>query len=136
MWLEDIGNYIRDASLDGIGQNVFLYTLKANESGAMLTMHSQGITAVKEFPNYYKGQMQLIVRNSDLKQSLTQALAIMQLIDSRNSAYSGQGGMLRLDSCIMNYVIPRHYPVSYSRSDGDFYETSVNFDVCFVDVSA
>lgn len=136
MWLEDLANYVRDASIDGVGNNVFLFTLKADQIGVLLTTHTTGMATTASIPNYYKGPMQIISRAHNLKDALDRAIAIMQALDSRTRANNGEGGTLVLDTCVANYIIPRHYPVAYSRSDGDFYEASINFDVCFVDVSA
>ena len=135
MWIEDLGNYIRNQNVPGIGQNVFLYTLKENDMGAMLTSHNTGILSSNDIPDYYKGQLQIIVRSRTPKDSQTQAVAITNLLDSNTQRKLGLASELALNSVKFNYIFARHFPVIYPRSDGDFYEASINFDVCFVALS-
>lgn len=136
MWIEDLATYIRGENVDGIADNVFVYTLRADEYGAMLTTHTQGVLNSPEIPDRYKGPLQLIVRQASAKASLAQAQAISNLLSSHEKRKVGADISLELDTVIFSYIYPRHLPVVYPRSEGDFYETSVNFDVCFVDISA
>ena len=136
MWLEDLATYIREANLDGIGNNVYVYSLKADEPGVIITTHSNGVLGVTSIPDYYKGVMQIIVRSNHLETTISQATDVMRLLDSRTRTKVGEAGGISLETCVINYMFARHLPVAYSRSDGDYYEASVNFDVCFTDISA
>lgn len=136
MWLEDLAIYVREQDVAGIGTNVFIYTLKENDVGAMLTSHTAGMLSSKDIPDYYKGALQLIVRSNSAKDAEVQAAAVSKLLSSQEKQKLGQGEGLTLPSIQVNYIYPRHLPVVYPRSDGDFYEASVNFDICFVAISS
>lgn len=136
MWLEDIANYIRSANIDGIGSKVFIYTMKATDTGAMITSHNTGLPVNNDIPDYYKGPFQLIVRANDPRSANAQATAIWNLLNSHEKEKLGQGVTFELPSIFVNFIYPRHLPVVYPRSDGDFFEASVNFDICFVAISA
>lgn len=134
MWLQDIAEYVRDQSVDGIGMNVFIYTLKENDVGAMFTSLNTGMNASNELPDFYKGPLQLIVRSVSPKQAHDQAQAISDLLSSHKRNALGVDAGLSLPTIKVNYIYPRHLPVVYPRSDGSFFEASVNFDICFVAV--
>lgn len=132
MWIEELANYIRAQNIEGIGESVYCYTLKQNNMGAMLTSHNTGINTINDLPDYYKGVLQIIVRSNNPKDSQTQINAIVSLLNSNERRKTGMGMTLDLTETKFNFILPKHIPVIYPRSDGDFYEASVNFDVCFV----
>lgn len=132
MWIEDIALYTRDQNVAGIGNSVFIYTLKENDVGAMFTSHTAGMLTSKDIPDYYKGPLQLIVRSNSPRDAEAQAKAISDLLSSQEKRKRGEDVGLVLPSILVRYIYPRHLPVVYPRSDGDFYEASVNFDICFV----
>ncbi len=132
MWLEELAEYIRAQNVEGIGDNVYIFTMKESDVGAMLTSHNDGISTSPELPNYYKGPMQLIVRSTKPQNSLDQAMRLRALLDSNISRVSEEDIALILPHVKFNYLYARHFPVVYPRSDGNFYEASINFDVCFV----
>ena len=135
MWIEDLANYVRSLSLPGIANNVFLYTLKENDVGAMFTTRGGGLQSLNEIPNYYKGPLQLIVRSASPQDSQSQILAIINALDSTQKRAQGLPIGLNLQTVQFNYIYANSFPLIYPRSDGDFYEASVNFDVCFVALS-
>lgn len=63
MWLQELAEYVRSAKVDGIGDNVWAYTMRSNDVGAMLTEQTTGILADVDIPGLYKGAVQLIVRS-------------------------------------------------------------------------
>lgn len=136
MWLEDLGNYLRAQNVAGIGSSVFVYTLKENDVGAMLTAHTSGVLASLDIPDYYKGPLQLVVRATNPKDAEQQATAIVKVLSSTEKQKLGQAIGFTLPTIQVNYVYPRHLPVVYPRSDGNYYEASVNFDICFVAISS
>lgn len=136
MWIQDLAEYIRAQNIAGIGNNVFIFTMKAEDIGAMVTSHNQGVPNIPDLPDYYKGPMQIIVRSPNPQSSLEQIQAIVTLLDSNRKRKQGVDMSLALPNTKFNYIFPRHFPVVYPRSDGGYYEASVNFDVCFVALDA
>jgi hypothetical protein len=136
MWLENIANYTRAANITGVGQSVYVYTLKENDVGAMFTSQTGGLAGNSYIPDYYKGPFQLIVRSNSAKDANDQATAISKMLSSHERIKLGLGTSISLPSILINYIFPRHLPVVYPRSDGGFFEASVNFDICFVAISA
>jgi hypothetical protein len=133
-WIGDLAEYIRAYNVPGIGQNVFVYTLKANDYGAMLMVPNPGIRLDKDIPNYYKGRLELVVRSNSPADTETQAQAISDLLSSAVKRTLGQDVGIDLPSGRFNYIYPGGLPLIYPRTDGDFYEGAVIFDVCFAAV--
>lgn len=131
MWLEDLVTYVRSKNVAGLGNNVYLFTLKENDVGAIFTTHTQGVISTPDIPDYYRGQLQVIVRSNNPRQSLSQSQAISDLLSSQQRVKAGIGMGLILPTTEFKFIMPRHLPVVFPRSDGDFYEASTNFDVCF-----
>jgi hypothetical protein len=136
MWLEDLAQYIREGAIAGVGNSVFVYTLKESDVGAMLTSQNTGMKTDNELADFYKGGFQLILRSSNPKTANDQAQAISDYLNSHRKEAMGQDSGFVLPTIKVNYIFPRHLPVVFPRSDGSFFEASINFDICFVAVVA
>ena len=126
MWTDDIANYARTGTFDGLpSDEIYANTIPSDRKiGAMLTAGYKGMSVDPEIPAYHKGPMQLIVRAGE---SLD-AEAIAQLV----SDYLMLCQEVTVGDIFIHYINPRHLPVVFPASNGDHYEASVNFDVCFV----
>lgn len=124
MWLEDLTNFVRDARIEHVGQSVFMYTMPHDlQPALMLTSSYAGIPVDPELPGYYKGSIQLIARakKSSLAEAASQAASDLLTMEN-----------VDIGDTHINYLRPRHLPVLYPRSAGDYYEAAVNLDICFL----
>jgi hypothetical protein len=97
----------------------------------MVASRSDGLKTDRDIPNFYKGVMQIIARAHTMQDSVTQAQAVSDLLSSFQKRMEGNDTGLDLGTVNFSYIYPSHLPITFPRSDGDFYESSVNFDVCF-----
>lgn len=125
MWLDPIALFLRAQTITGLPTGeVYIGIIPSDVPvGVALTSAYQGMPVDPELPGYHKGPMQMIVR---AKKSLD-AENIAQLASDLLTFEGVQVGDI-----YVNYIRPRHLPAVFPRSNGDHYEASVNFDLCFV----
>lgn len=128
MWLTDIGEFARTLNVPKLGANIFVHTMPHDRTpAAMLVSGYQGMPIDQELPGYYRGPMQMIVRAKTSADAEEIATALMNGLWVHTT---------QMGSIYVNHLRPEHLPAVFPRSNGDFYEASVNFEVCFVAVSA
>lgn len=130
MWLDDIADYYeakRPADLAEV--RVFIHTMPANEKRAIMFAGSyNGMPVDAELPGFHKGPMQVVVRATKSSDAEQIAQAVSDAIETEVETIQGNLKMI--------HIRPRHLPVPFPRSGGDYYEAVVNFDVCFARLSA
>lgn len=127
--IEAIVNFLRSQNIPEIGSNVFAYNLNT-ETGVLVT--TTGFRTSSDIPNFYKGSLQVVVRSRKTDTSLGIAKNISDLIDSHARRSKGQTPDIGDSSYSIKYIFARHLPIPFPRSEGDLFEASVNFDVCFM----
>lgn len=127
--IEAITEYVRSLHIEGIDQNVFAYNLKVDE-GAVFVASALGVDP--EIPKMYRGSFQLVVRGRDISSTQSIAKKISDALDYNERISKGLAPDIGVHPYVVKYIRPRHLPLLYPRSDGDLYEASVNFDICFM----
>lgn len=122
MWTDELATHLRAQNIPGIGQNVFSGSIP-QEVKVALMVAAMPVSIDPELPGYHKGRVQLISRakTSLLAEELATAGMNELTISSQD-----------VGNIYINYLRPVHLPVSFPRSNGDYYEASVNFDICFL----
>lgn len=124
MWLEDLALHLRAMNHPDVGTNVFVHALPSTvETGVMLASGYQGMPVDPYIPEYYKGPMQIIARAKKSAQAEAIASAISKALTMEE---------VTVGNIIVRRCHPRHLPVPFPRSNGDYFEASVNFDICFL----
>lgn len=130
MWIDDLADHLIAQSIPELADDaVFVHTIPAGKVPAlMLASGYNGIPVDPELPGYHKGALQIIARASrsvkaeEIAQKVSDALEITSSTDVGNLT--------------VHYLRPRSLPAVFPRSNGDYYEASVNFDICFLRLSA
>jgi len=122
--IENIVTYLRSLDIAPVGVSVFRQTIPAGVSPAVgVFLSLTGIKIDQELPNYHNDSLQLIIRADTYS-------AAYEIAESFSAALDI--GEQEVGSLHVNYLRPRHLPAVFPRSDGDYYEASVNFDFNFV----
>lgn len=116
---------LESAGLGKRGESLFLFNMPDTATrGIVLLSSLSGEKIDHELPGYRKPDFQIVARahdylvGHDLAKSAMEALTISQ--------------ETMLDGMQVKFVRPRHEPVSYPVSDGNYIEWSVNFDATCV----
>ena len=75
-----------------------------------------------DIDGYVRGHYQVVVRSTEQQEALEKALLLTPTLKFRNKTVGG---------IYFQLSNPLHYPMVYPRTDGDYFEASVNFDVAF-----
>ena len=125
MWIDEITDYLADVGVEGLKPyEIFTQVIPANMSQAVMLAGGIGMPVDPELPGFHKGSFQAVVRHSKSRDAEEIAQLVSDALETEL--------MVDLDSIRVNYIRPRHLPLVFPRSDGDFYEAVVNFDLCFV----
>jgi hypothetical protein len=129
-WLDELADHIASKGIVGIpADNIFVQQIPTGVTpAAMIASPQTGIRIDPELRGLFKGSLQLVVRAAKSKDAENLAQAISDGIETETG--------VELDSVSVRYIRPRHLPVPFPRSEGDLFEAVVNFDLCFVRVSA
>jgi hypothetical protein len=112
---------IRLANQGVVGKSLFLQMLPAECSqGVLLRTPLTGTKINHELPGYFRGEFQLIVRQSGYDETLIKA--IIETLTFERAWASTQFFM---------FCRPRTLPVAYPLSKGNLVEHSVMFDCVF-----
>jgi hypothetical protein len=126
MNLDVIMKIISDAGLGVEGSTLFQHRMPAEKkTGILLRNPLDGIPINPELPDYVRGKLQVIVRNSDQGKGDQLSNKIMKLLTIYNKDYSDADGHLLVS---IKQMYPSTLPVVYPRSDGNGIEWSINFD--------
>jgi hypothetical protein len=89
--------------------------------GVLLTNDLMGISVDPELPGYHRASFQVVVRDVSYKEGHDRAQRILDLLHTQKR--------LALGAWTFNWILARHLPVAFPRSEGNMREFSVNFDV-------
>ena len=118
MFVKDFANYIRAQNVVTSDVPIRASILKAQDKvGVMIMTPTTGLVRVEDIPKYYKGNVQIIVRNPDPELCYAMAESIMTVLEMTNTII-GQYNVKK-----MNVI---DLPILYPRNDSDLYEVSIN----------
>lgn len=125
MWIDELAEYVEAAGIEDYDGVVYAQTLPPHlTEGVMVSSTLVGIPVDPELPGFHQGGFQMVARAKTSERAEVIAQAVIDAIETEES--------VMLDTIKINYIRPRHLPVSFPRSEGDHYEAVVNFDLCFV----
>lgn len=133
MWIEELALHLREAEIAGLGNEIYAFTMREGIKGAMITSANSGMMADNELPGLYRGSFQVVVRAYSIRDAYDTSIALINALNSHKKKEDGLAAAFELPTIIVNYIYPRHLPVIFPRSDGAFYEASINFDICFLE---
>lgn len=126
MNLEAIANYLVTQGVGISGQSLFVYRMPpAINEGILLISDLKGTEIDYELPGFKRTTFQAIVRH-------TEHVAGRALADLVSSTLTLENGFV-LSNLLVRYIRPRHEPVMYPVSEGDYLEFSVNFDAVYIE---
>lgn len=121
MNLEAIAQYIRE---ENPGLIIFINHMPAGmRDGVLLTQNASNLSIDYELPGYHRGGFQLVVRCARYEVGKAMADSLMATLTLVNQ----EVGNMRV-----NFLRPKHYPISYPISAGDLIEFSLNFTSSYV----
>lgn len=111
-------------SVGVVGKSLFLSMMPTEcQLGVLLRPPLTGTKIDYELPGYYKTTIQIISRSHDYLEGL-------ELMNKAVSALTIHTDT-QLDGMLVRYLRPRHKPVSFPVSEGNFIEFSVSMEICF-----
>ena len=110
------------------GQTIFVHTMPANaERGVMIKLPEIKIDA--NLPRFYCEPIQVIIR----EQSETAGALLADQVIAALHTYETKDYIAADSTRVkINYMLARHLPYRYRRSDGNGIEWSINFETCWV----
>lgn len=118
------------AGLAVAGQTLFLDEMASDVSiGVMLKSPLSGIDVDHNLPNYYKPNLQVIVRHNDPVDGdrlANQVLAALTVETPEHYAANAERGAVQI-----NMFVPRKLPIRYPRLTGGGIEWSLQFITSF-----
>lgn len=124
MKLEIVSKLIHEAGIAREGKDLFVgHMPEAVESGVLLIAPQTGETIDEELPCYRKSRFQIIVRASRREAGIACAKMLMDELTVSNTKLSSGDFIVKMR--------PRHEPVIYPVSEGDYLEISVNYDAVY-----
>lgn len=123
MNLSDVAEYVEDLGYGSQGKNLFIHHVPTTATkGIFLLSPLSGDRIDYELEGYKKTSFQVIVRDPNYQDGHELSKTLMKELRLANQD---------LASTHVIYMRPRHEPIVYPNSDGDYLEMSVNYDVCF-----
>jgi hypothetical protein len=92
-------------------------------AGILLKDAPLGVEIDHELPGFYMTDFQVIVRSTDHVEGEDKATAVSGVLNVLNQT---------IGSLNVNFIRPRHLPMVFPVSDGDYLEWLVTFDTSFV----
>ena len=124
MILEAVAEFLKSERVAVGGKDLFIHEMPSKVSiGVLLLTPLSGTTINHELPKYRTAGFQVIVRHTD---HVNGRLLVDQVMASLTMANVTLGGLK------VNFIRPKHEPVVYPTSEGDFLEFSVNYDANYV----
>ena len=125
-YLLDLAQKLED---DGVGttigreKNIFISTVPEIASRAILLQDNElGTPIDHEIDTFYKTEFEVTVREKDYVSGEEKSLAVSESLNVLQST---------IGSLFVYYVRPRHLPLSFPVSSGDYVEWLITFDICF-----
>lgn len=124
MKLDEILSYIEQEVPElSIGTSLFQHSMPEGVDGVLVRDNPYGSVINHELPKYRKNRFQVIVRAKDFLTASNLADTISSVLTISEKVMPGME---------VRYIRPRHDPVSYPVSAGNYVEFSINFDAVFV----
>lgn len=125
--LEALAQLLQDTGLGVQGENIFVHMMPSSVSqGILLLSPLSGVPIDHELPGYRKTSFQAIVRHTSHASGKALAEQMSNALSLVNTTLSGYD---------VKFILPRHEPVVFPVSEGDFLEISVNFEAVYVNLS-
>ena len=125
-YLLDIATFLEEQGqgyTTGRDKDIFVHSMPERVSEAMLLKDSMFGTEIDhELPDYFDTEFQIIVRAKEHAEGEDRAKAVSTALTVLNQAV----GTLNV-----NYIRPRHVPMVFPVSEGDYLEWLVTFDANF-----
>ena len=126
MNLQELANYLSDGGIVTQGKDLFIHNMPAKvDSGVLLRGKLTGTPINHELPGYRRTGFQAVIRHTDYKEGF-------ELAETVSSELTFKGGDTVLGSIVVKHILPKHEPVVFPVSEGDFLEFSVNFDAVYI----
>lgn len=126
MNLEPLAQKLSDDGIATAGVDLFIHNMPSNVTKAVLLLSNLTGTPIDfELPGYRRTSFQAIIRHTDYVQGLA-------LANEVSEALTFKSGESILDTLHIKHILPRHEPVVFPVSEGDFLEISVNFDAVYI----
>lgn len=129
MWIDDLAVWAETLVITGLPTPVYVQTIPAEVSPAVMFAAPQiGVRVDPDLPGYHHTSFQMVVRAKKSQDAEILAQRVSDAIETEQR--------VSLTNIRVNFIRPRHLPTSFPRSDGDFHEAVVNFDLCFIRLMA
>lgn len=126
MKLEPIAQHLVTEDVAEGGVDLFVYRMPAQIKQGILLIGDLGGTEIDhELPGYKRTSFQAIIRHTELVEGMELANLVLKTLTLSDNTI--------LDNLLFRYVLPRHEPVVYPVSEGDYLEFSVNFDAVYIE---
>tara|TARA_R110000851_G_C13102760_1_gene569250 strand:- start:33162 stop:33545 length:384 start_codon:yes stop_codon:yes gene_type:complete len=126
MKLEPIAQHLVTEDVAEQGVDLFIYNMPSGvEIGILLISSLSGTEIDYELPGFKRTSFQAIVRHTEFVEG-------RELADLVSSTLTLKNGTM-LDNLLVRYIRPRHEPVVYPVSEGDYLEFSINFDAVYIE---
>ena len=130
MRLDLIIGLLQTANLGVIGTNIFVHRMGPDcKQGILIREPLTGATVDVDLPNYFKHDIQAIIRYGDQAAGDALAMSVMKTLTFYNMIFNDANGNLLMQ---VNHLIPRKLPVVYPRLDGQGIEWSIDFNANYV----
>jgi hypothetical protein len=124
-FLKNMLTLLEQANLGQPGKSLFLFELPGSaEKAIVLLPQLSGTKIDHELPGLLRPGFQLVVRARDHLSGYDLANAAVEALTMNQDT--------QLDGILVKFVRPRHEPVPYPVSEGNYIEWSVNFDATYV----
>ena len=124
MNLKPIAEYLESQGLGTGGRDLFVNYMPEDVQQGILLMNKLSGTPIDwELPGYRRSGFQLIVRHTDDEAGLLMAEQLSDALTLTNTTLTGM---------LVKVIRPKHEPVVYPVSKGDYLEISVNFEAIYV----
>lgn len=122
MSLQDIVDLLEDENFGEPGVNLFRESMPVEvESGLLVT--AQMPADIDKYAKHRTGSFQIIARG----RYHDEVREIMEKV----SSYLTIDGHTGADDRYYHFILPRHEPLIYPKSDANYVEASVNFDFAY-----
>lgn len=126
MKLDALAQILIDEGIATAGVDLFIHKMPSNiKVGVLLLNKLSGTPIDFELPGYRRTGFQVIVRHTDYAQGI-------MLANNVSTALTFKGVESTLGDMLIKHILPKHEPVVFPVSEGDFLEISVNFDAVYI----
>lgn len=129
--LEHIEEFLQ---VGGFNERIYLHFMPDDcKLGALILVPLTGVEVDHYLPNYYKGDIQVIVRAPTQAEGDELSQIVINALTTQRPVSLPAGGP---EAMLIKHMLPKSLPIRYPRSeDSKSIEWSINFDCCFVLVS-